>query len=95
MLLTAGLENGDQVLLTPLSSSKPPSGFPSLRHTKEAGVIQMKEYQAPSEKKQRDWLKLLLRESLGKLSIHFQRLFQLFPSGASIYHSHPSHRDIL
>ncbi|KAF5374178.1 hypothetical protein D9615_008879 [Tricholomella constricta] len=77
--LTARLEIGDKVQIFPLSGPtfKPPPGLPSLRHLQEAGTIRLKEIpiSLPSnhtshtpEKKQRDWLTLLLRELLVDLN---------------------------
>lgn len=79
LLLTAQLEAGQQACIFPLSglaSSKVPPGLPSLRTAQEAGTIRLKEVatngSAPpgpagnsDETKRRDWLNLLLRESLG------------------------------
>ncbi|KAF8073388.1 P-loop containing nucleoside triphosphate hydrolase protein [Lyophyllum atratum] len=73
--LTARLEAGDKVQIFPLSGiivPKPPPGLPSLRNLQEAGIIRLKEIRSPvplltshtPENKQRDWLSLLLRESL-------------------------------
>jgi len=73
--LTAQVEVGDKVQIFPLSgitATKPPPGVPSLRYLEEAGTIRLKEILGSSppvaghtsENKQRDWLSLLLRESL-------------------------------
>ncbi|KAF9465782.1 P-loop containing nucleoside triphosphate hydrolase protein [Collybia nuda] len=76
LLLTARLEIGQKVQIFPLSgiasTSKSPPGLPSLRNVKEAGVIRLRENHKiqPSSthhshgNKQKDWLSLLLRESL-------------------------------
>ncbi|KAG6917166.1 hypothetical protein DXG01_003602 [Tephrocybe rancida] len=73
--LTARLETGNRARIFPLSgtiSYKAPAGLPSLRHLQEAGTIRVREtpnppsqaYKNSPETKQRDWLKLLLREYL-------------------------------
>ena len=76
-LLTARLTLGQRVQIFPLSdksSSALPPGLPSLRDIQEAGTIRLKEISSaplaspnPPESKQRDWLRLLLRELLGLL----------------------------
>ena len=76
-ILTARLTLGQKVQIFPLphkSSSTSLSGLPSLRDIQEAGTIRLKEISSitvaspnPPEGKQRDWLRLLLRESLGLL----------------------------
>lgn len=73
--LTARLEVGAKVQVFPLSGaglSKLPPGLPSLRQIQEAATIRLTEISvSPTdtasrhEKKPRDWLCLLLRESLG------------------------------
>lgn len=73
-LLTARLTLGQKVQILPLpdkSSSTSSSSLPSLRDIREAGTIRLKEISSvplvspnPPEGKQRDWLRLLLRESL-------------------------------
>jgi AAA family ATPase len=75
LLLTARLTTGQKVQIFPLldkRSSTSPSVPPSLRDIQEAGTIQLKEISSiplasssAPESKQRDWLRLLLRESLG------------------------------
>lgn len=77
-LLTARLTLGQKVQILPLpdkSSSTSSSSLPSLRDIREAGTIRLKEISSvplvspnPPEGKQRDWLRLLLRESLGLFS---------------------------
>ncbi|KAJ7583622.1 AAA family ATPase [Mycena floridula] len=64
--LTAGLQVGAQASIFPLSATKaPPPGIPSLKDIKQAASIKLKNCVArPAEKKPRDWLPLLLRESL-------------------------------
>ncbi|THU88442.1 AAA family ATPase [Dendrothele bispora CBS 962.96] len=75
-VLTAQLQSGQEAVVVPLSTSKPANGLPSLRQTQDARVIRLKEIVVPgsesprivqkqdSKQKQRDWLSLLLRETL-------------------------------
>ncbi|THU85607.1 AAA-domain-containing protein [Dendrothele bispora CBS 962.96] len=78
-VLTAQLQSGQEAVVVPLSTSKPANGLPSLRQIQDARVIRLKEIVVPgsesprtvrkqdSKQKQRDWLSLLLRETLGLL----------------------------
>lgn len=90
LLLTAGLEVGQQAVIHPLSglaAVKLPLGLPSLRHAREAGTIRLREIPVQGkallssaskshENKPRDWLDLLLRESLG---LYWDLLRQIIP----------------
>ena len=90
-LLTARLTPGQKVQITRLhnkpssSSSSSPSGLPLLQDIREAGIIQLKEISSvvlasptsAPERKQRDWLRLLLRESLGFL-LFYMRVFATY-----------------
>ncbi|KAJ3870319.1 P-loop containing nucleoside triphosphate hydrolase protein [Lentinula novae-zelandiae] len=82
LLLTAQLESGQQASVFPLTvptTSKPPAKFPTIKQSKDAGIIRLKEVPIPnkastssmkkSHEKEKDWLPLLLRESLGSHSI--------------------------
>ncbi|KAJ3882723.1 P-loop containing nucleoside triphosphate hydrolase protein, partial [Lentinula edodes] len=82
LLLTAQLESGQQASIFPLTgptTSKPPVKLPTIKQSKDAGIIRLKEVPIPnkastssmkkSHEKEKDWLPLLLRESLGSHSI--------------------------
>ncbi|KAJ3917052.1 P-loop containing nucleoside triphosphate hydrolase protein [Lentinula edodes] len=82
LLLTAQLESGQQASIFPLTgptTSKPPVKLPTIKQSKDAGIIKLKEVPIPnkastssmkkSHEKEKDWLPLLLRESLGSHSI--------------------------
>ncbi|GAW04381.1 AAA family ATPase [Lentinula edodes] len=77
LLLTAQLESGQQASIFPLTgptTSKPPVKLPTIKQSKDAGIIKLKEVPIPnkastssmkkSHEKEKDWLPLLLRESL-------------------------------
>ncbi|KAJ4485921.1 AAA family ATPase [Lentinula aciculospora] len=77
LLLTAQLESGQQVSVFPLSVSttlKSPTKFMPINKAKDASIIRLKEVPIPNQastsslkknEKEKDWLPLLLRESLG------------------------------
>ncbi|KAJ3811060.1 P-loop containing nucleoside triphosphate hydrolase protein [Lentinula aff. lateritia] len=82
LLLTAQLESGQQASVLPLThptTSKPPVKLPTIKQSKDATIIRLKEVPIPnkastssmkkSHEKEKDWLPLLLRESLGSHSI--------------------------
>ncbi|KAJ3853125.1 P-loop containing nucleoside triphosphate hydrolase protein [Lentinula lateritia] len=77
LLLTAQLESGQQASVFPLTypiTSKPPVKLPTIKQSKDATIIRLKEVPIPnkastssmkkSHEKEKDWLPLLLRESL-------------------------------
>ncbi|KAI3596744.1 ribosome biogenesis factor recycling aaa family atpase [Moniliophthora roreri] len=74
LLLTAHIEAGQQVQIHPLSATgkgNVTTGLPSLRQVQEARLIRLREIDSLTKKKgkektlqERDWLPLLLRESL-------------------------------
>ncbi|KAJ3989582.1 AAA family ATPase [Lentinula detonsa] len=77
LLLTAQLEPGQHASVFALSSSttsKPPARLPSIKQVKDATIVKLKEVAIPdqastsstkkSNEKEKDWLPLLLRESL-------------------------------
>ncbi|KAK7461902.1 AAA+-type ATPase [Stygiomarasmius scandens] len=75
-ILTAQLQSSQDAFVVPLSMGKPANGFPSLKQIQDARVIRLKEVPVPgvdsskvlqkqdAKQKQRDWLSLLLRETL-------------------------------
>ncbi|KAI0072999.1 AAA family ATPase [Panus rudis PR-1116 ss-1] len=78
MFLTARLAEGDKIKIVQINQTKSPPGFPTLRQTQEARIIQVREISNPSttqskpsstpdKGKRRDWLPLLIRESLVNL----------------------------
>lgn len=77
-MLTAHLEAGQRVQIFPLlgASTELPPGIPSIRQIQEASIIRLKEIliddhevanisSGSRDSKRRDWLALLLRETLG------------------------------
>ncbi|KAF8650108.1 hypothetical protein AX16_005408 [Volvariella volvacea WC 439] len=78
LLWTASLESGQEARIIPLtlaSSSKVPAGIQPFKQPQDAGIIRLRELSSEgtkrfnpaaksSEGKQKDWLNLLLRESL-------------------------------
>ncbi|KAF5374922.1 hypothetical protein D9758_000017 [Tetrapyrgos nigripes] len=77
LVLTAQIELNQEIFVLPLpTAQKTPNGLPSLRQMQDARLIRLKEISVPGsdasriiqkqdpKQKQRDWLTLLLRETL-------------------------------